>query len=131
MIPELETETRVLGPRDVWRHHTRMLFPLGLLAGGAVGLYTGGLAAMSNGAGFALALGVVVGSGHALAAGILSNAAVATALTAVQLSVRGGTPLRLMTLLDDAHRRGLLRANGPAYEFRHVRLQERPARRPR
>ncbi|MFB7784858.1 hypothetical protein ACFC1D_19365 [Streptomyces vinaceus] len=130
MIPELETETRVLGPRDIWRHHTRMLFPLGLLAGGAVGLFAGGLAAMSNGAGFGLALGVAVGSGHALMAGVLGNAAVATALTAVQLSVREGTPLRLMAFLDDAHRRGLLRANGPAYEFRHVRLQERLARRP-
>ncbi|MER5384272.1 hypothetical protein ABT040_29040 [Streptomyces sp. NPDC002688] len=130
MIPELETETRVLGPRDVWRHHTRMLIPLGLLAGGAVGLFAGGLAAMSNGAGLGLALGVAIGSGHALMAGVLSNAAVATALTAVQLSVREGTPLRLMAFLDDAHRRGLLRASGPAYEFRHVRLQERLARRP-
>ncbi len=129
-IPELETATRVLGPRDVWRHHTRMLFPLGLLAGGAVGLYAGVLAATSNGAGFGLALGVAVGIGHALMAGVLSNAAIATALTGVQLSVREGTPLRLMAFLDDAHRRGLLRASGPAYEFRHVRLQERLARRP-
>lgn len=85
---------------------------------------------MSNGAGFGLALGVAIGSGHALTAGVLSNAAVATALTAVQLSAREGTPLRLMAFLDDAHRRGLLRASGPAYEFRHVRLQERLARRP-
>lgn len=130
MIPELETETRVLGPRDVWRHHMRMLFPLGLLAGGMVGLYTGALAAMVNGAGFGLALGVATGSGHALMAGVLGNAAVATTLTAVQLSVREGTPPGLMAFLDDAHRRGLLRANGPGYEFRHARLQERLARQP-
>jgi WD40 repeat protein len=34
-------------------------------------------------------------------------------------------PLRLMTFLEDAHRRQLLRRAGGVYEFRHVRLQER------
>lgn len=40
------------------------------------------------------------------------------------LALRGDVPWRLMTFLDDARRRGVLRANGPAYQFRHVRLQE-------
>ncbi|WP_309114388.1 hypothetical protein [Saccharothrix sp.] len=40
------------------------------------------------------------------------------------LALRGRTPLRLMTFLDDAHRRGILRRNGPTYEFRHARLRD-------
>lgn len=40
------------------------------------------------------------------------------------LASRGRLPWRLMTFLDDARHRGVLRANGAAYEFRHVRLRE-------
>ncbi|GAB2837186.1 hypothetical protein [Lentzea nigeriaca] len=40
------------------------------------------------------------------------------------LALKGDVPWRLMTFLDDARRRGVLRANGPAYQFRHVRLRE-------
>jgi hypothetical protein len=39
----------------------------------------------------------------------------------------GRLPWRLMAFLDDAHRRGVLRQVGAAYQFRHVRLQERLA----
>ncbi|MGW1941666.1 hypothetical protein [Streptomyces goshikiensis] len=40
------------------------------------------------------------------------------------LKMRGRLPWRLTHFLTDAHRRGLLRQSGPAYQFRHVRLQE-------
>lgn len=40
------------------------------------------------------------------------------------LALRAEVPWRLMTFLDDARQRGVLRANGPSYQFRHVRLQE-------
>ncbi|MFJ4480252.1 NACHT domain-containing protein [Streptomyces xanthochromogenes] len=43
--------------------------------------------------------------------------------TRVWLAVSGRLPLRLMTFLDDAHLRGILRQNGAVYEFRHVLLQ--------
>jgi hypothetical protein len=33
-------------------------------------------------------------------------------------------PRKLMPLLDDAHRLGLLRAVGPIYQFRHAELQD-------
>jgi hypothetical protein len=40
-----------------------------------------------------------------------------------------------MTFLDDAHRLGLLRVVGPAYQFRHAELQDHlaplPAVRPK
>lgn len=36
-------------------------------------------------------------------------------------------PWRLMTFLDDAHQRGVLRQTGAVYQFRHARLQDRLA----
>ncbi|MFF3501855.1 hypothetical protein [Streptomyces sp. NPDC003247] len=39
------------------------------------------------------------------------------------LAATGRMPWRLMTFLEDAHRRGLLRQSGASFEFRHVRLQ--------
>lgn len=130
-LPPLETETRALGPRNVWRHHSRLLLPLGLLNGIAVALWVGSIGALMQGAlPFGVAIGAASGIGYAVLSGVLGNLAVATAATAVQLSLREGTPVRLMIFLHDAHLRGLLRATGPAYEFRHARLQEWLARQP-
>ena len=39
-------------------------------------------------------------------------------------ALRGRTPLRLGEFLDWSHQVGLLRANGPAYQFRHRQLQD-------
>jgi len=41
------------------------------------------------------------------------------------LAARGHLPWRLLTFLDDARRRNLIRQSGGMYQFRHVRLQER------
>ena len=46
------------------------------------------------------------------------------------LATVGRLPWRLVSFLEDAHARGALRQTGAAYQFRHVRLQERLARRP-
>jgi NACHT domain len=43
-------------------------------------------------------------------------------------SVRGRLPKDLMVFLDDAHRLGLMRAVGTAYQFRHAELQDHLAR---
>ncbi|MFF4546222.1 hypothetical protein [Streptomyces sp. NPDC001435] len=40
----------------------------------------------------------------------------------VWLAVTGRMPWRLMTFLEDAHRRGVLRQSGACFEFRHLRL---------
>ena len=45
------------------------------------------------------------------------------------LAARGRLPWRLMGFLNAAHTRGVLRQAGAAYQFRHVRLQERLAAR--
>ncbi|SDT49846.1 NACHT domain-containing protein [Actinoplanes derwentensis] len=39
------------------------------------------------------------------------------------LTARGRAPWRVLDFLDDAHDRGVLRRIGPAYQFRHARLQ--------
>ena len=45
------------------------------------------------------------------------------------LALRGRLPFRLMSFLDDAHQRGVLRQAGPFYQFRHIELQHHLARR--
>ena len=47
------------------------------------------------------------------------------------LATLGRLPWRLMSFLEDAHARGALRQAGAVYQFRHVRLQERLAARPK
>ncbi len=46
----------------------------------------------------------------------------------VVLRVQRCLSLRLLTFLDDAHRLGILREAGPAYQFRHAKLQDRLAK---
>jgi hypothetical protein len=45
----------------------------------------------------------------------------------LRLSVRRRLPWRTLSFLADAHRRGVLRQVGAAYQFRHIRLQEQLA----
>ena len=47
------------------------------------------------------------------------------------LATAGRLPWRLVSFLEDAHARGVLRQACAAYQFRHVRLQERLACRPK
>ncbi|MGB8202740.1 MAG: NACHT domain-containing protein [Pseudonocardiaceae bacterium] len=49
------------------------------------------------------------------------------ALARSWLAASGHLPWRLMTFLDDAHARGVLRQVGAVYQFRHVELQRRLA----
>jgi hypothetical protein len=46
----------------------------------------------------------------------------------IELAFSRRMPMRMMTFLADAHRRGVLRRAGALYEFRHIRLQQRLAR---
>ncbi|MFE7113596.1 hypothetical protein ACFU98_46225 [Streptomyces sp. NPDC057575] len=69
-------------------------------------------------------MGATAGLWACLFAGPVGNLGVAAALSAVQLSISEGTPVRLMSFLEDARRRNVLRAAGPAYQFRHDWLRE-------
>jgi len=51
-------------------------------------------------------------------------------LARVWMAGRRQMPLRCLTFLEDAHRRGVLRQVGAVYQFRHLRLQEHLAQGP-
>lgn len=118
------TETRAVSPRDVWRHHIGLRLVLGLLTGVAVALFSGSFIAYEYDLRDGVLVGAVCGLWACLYAGPAGNLGVATALSALQLSISEGTPVRLMSFLEDARRRNLLRAAGPAYQFRHDWLRE-------
>ncbi|WP_030186157.1 hypothetical protein [Streptomyces sp. NRRL S-813] len=126
-LPRLSTETRSIGPHDVWRHHIGSRLAVGLLAGLGLTYCLGALSViwfgLWRGAVFAGSLTLPI----ALLSGPVGNIGVNTVLTAVQLAASRGTPVRLLSFLEDARRRNLLRATGPVYQFRHARLQERLA----
>ncbi|GAA4990123.1 hypothetical protein HD597_007971 [Nonomuraea thailandensis] len=86
----------VIGAFIVWR---AQLGPVAVIGGGLAGLL----------------IGLMLGSHHAW---------LAYNLTVPRLATRGSLPLRAMDFLDDAHRLGLLRTEGPYYQFRHVELQQ-------
>jgi hypothetical protein len=70
---------------------------------------------------------LVYGLGPGLAAGLgltSSGAWFSYLLTSWRLAAAGKLPLRLMGFLDDAHRLGLLRTTGPAYQFRHAEFHD-------
>jgi hypothetical protein len=49
-------------------------------------------------------------------------------LARVWLPLTGRLPWTVLTFLDDAHQRGVLRQAGAVYQFRHARLQDHLAR---
>jgi hypothetical protein len=59
---------------------------------------------------------------------VISSRTWQTMLVGLQLHAAGHGPRQLLRYLDDAHRRGILRALGPVYQFRHARLQDRLSR---
>jgi hypothetical protein len=99
----------------------------GLAAGLGVGLVAG----LGAGLGAGLKGGVVAGLLAGLMVGLVGGLAYpktwAASLAFVQLARRWHTPLHLMRFLEDARKRDVLRTVGPAYQFRHARLQDRLA----
>jgi hypothetical protein len=63
-------------------------------------------------------IGLVVG----LRVGLLNTSWGGFAIARVWLALRRRLPLRVMAFLDDAHRRGVLRQVGAAYQFRHANI---------
>ena len=96
-------------------------------AGLVVGLAGGPPGAPVVGLVIGLAGGIIIGLLAGLWAGLLGNASYPVSLASVQLAIAWSTPIRLMTFLNDAHSRNVLRAVGPSYQFRHALLQDRLA----
>ncbi|WP_160330190.1 NACHT domain-containing protein [Streptomyces roseifaciens] len=124
----------VTGLADILRGPVRLteLTPRSILAGDrttatlrAVGLSAGvtlGILALTR-----TEAGVVSAIGFGLVAALSGYGDSAWGfftLTRCWLALTGRLPLRLMTFLEDAYDRGILRQYGPVYQFRHQRLQE-------
>jgi hypothetical protein len=124
-----------LTPLASWRSDRRYALVGGLLFGLGLGLFVGlvgGLIAeVTAGPLPGLAVGVLSALGSGLVAGLgfgLANSTTwSSSLASAQLAMRLRTPVRLMRFLEDARERGVLRAIGPVYQFRHARLQDRLA----
>jgi hypothetical protein len=117
------------------RHRGQLVGPLAAVLGG---LLTLGIAATVSGLlrsvgldrDAAVVLPAVLGWGVFLLPAVCAGAAISAAcsewgllgVTRLWLAARGRAPLRLLTLLEDARRRGVLRQVGGVYEFRHACL---------
>jgi NACHT domain len=99
------------------------------IAGGVVGLLATAWTIPVGG----LRPGLAFGCTFAISAGIAAAAPRAWGrflLCRIFLAARGEQPWHLMSFLDDAHRRGILRQAGPVYQFRHIELQRRLTHQP-
>ncbi len=105
-----------------------MLGTAGSIAYGLAGAVVGGqVFPRATSATQAIIAGILFGLAVGLAV-CLTRAWGVFTMTRLWLAARGRLPLRFMDFLADAHRRGVLRQVGAAYQFRHVRLQDRLAR---
>jgi hypothetical protein len=97
----------------------------------AIGIVAGLVSGLVTGVAAGLLPGLLVGPAAGLLTGLIAGFAISqawpTALTAAQLARRWHTPLHLRDFLEDARERNVLRTAGPAYQFRHARLQDRLA----
>jgi len=136
--PVVDEET-ALGPRASWRAD-RTFWLVGGLAGGVfLGLtnalvndLAGGLAGdvlvpFVGGRVGEVMLGVLGGLVLGATFGVIYSRTWVASLGFLQMSRRHDTPPRLLTFLEDARDRGVLRTVGPVYQFRHARLQDRLA----
>jgi len=125
-----------LAPLESWRRWRwtalvgwfTLAFPCALLVVTAIGLPAG--------PGYIGFLGVGIPALCGAALGLAFPESWVTSFACGQLAVRHRLPLHLVRFLEDARERGVLRAVGPAYRFRHRELRDRlagpgPARRPR
>jgi hypothetical protein len=100
------------------------------LADAAAGAARVGLMWLWSGSVFAVADGIRVALGLCVAlllGGVLAGAWARYVDGRLRLAALGWLPLRTLSFLEDAHRRGVLRQPGAVYQFRHIRLQQQLA----
>ncbi|MGH3831568.1 MAG: hypothetical protein ACRDRS_14175 [Pseudonocardiaceae bacterium] len=137
-ISESPTEVAsAIDPRVLWRRKRQ----LGLKAGLVFGLTALFLSGIGGGIDYAFHFNfgikvsfvtlfvAIIGNAFLVGFGIalVSSATWTATLANVQLRRHGKTSVRLLTFLEDARARGVLRCVGPMYQFRHARLQDRLA----
>lgn len=115
------SETAV-NPQSLLRDDRRGCMVVGVTAGGAFGVIYG------------LGLGLGVGAIAVVSLTIVITLVVSlwgTFIVArLWLTARCGLPMNIMSFLQEAHVRGVLRQDGPHYRFRHDLLHERLAGKP-
>jgi hypothetical protein len=102
----------------------------GLVLGTAAGRAARLLLGMKDAPAAGTAAGLVFGLVSALGFVVATTAWPRWELTCGWLALRQHLPWRLMSFLQDAHKRGVLRQAGAVYQFRHLELQHRLASRP-
>ncbi len=109
-------------PQSLLSDDRRGCLVVGITAGGAFGVI------------FGLALGPSVGALAVASLSIVVTLVVSLwgtfMVSRLWLATRCGLPLRIMSFLQEAHVRGVLRQDGPHYRFRHGMLQDRLAGKP-
>lgn len=133
-----EDLAEVATPRAVLAREQRALLLLGLVAmmyscfggfvlGTALGRAIKVIFGISQGPVLGAASGLAFGASIILGLGLAVTSYSRWRLTAGWLATRHQLPWRLLTFLDDAHRRGVLRQAGAFYQFRHIELQHQLA----
>ncbi len=118
----VETE-RAVCPQRLLRADRASAIVQGCLIGFAAGLLAATAAWTALPASIALTIGAAFGVSSGLVWSIVGSAWGRFALVRLYWWSTGRLPLRLMTFLADAHRRGILRQVGATYQFRHELLQ--------
>jgi hypothetical protein len=116
-----------LTPVTSWRSDLMSGLKAAILAAAAGGAAVGALFAAASTSTVAMILGSGVALAVAIVTAIVSTATWSVCLVFAQLSVRHGTPIRLLSFLEGARKQNVLRTVGPVYQFRHARLQDRLA----
>jgi NACHT domain len=101
-----------------------------VVAGTLAGVVFGVLFGVIFGVVFGVDAGIWAGIGTAVAAVVIRSLPALWLwyeIARTWLALRRRMPWRLMSFLDDAHRRGVLRQAGAVYQFRHIELQRRLA----
>ncbi|MER0243702.1 hypothetical protein AAHZ94_17140, partial [Streptomyces sp. HSW2009] len=116
-------------PHGSWREDRRRALVFGVLFGIGPGVALGLQNGLAGTPRHGVVAGLVTGVCTALLIGLAGSAAAhdfwRTTALFVQLRCRGRFPARGMAFLHDAYARGVLRADGPRYQFRHALLRER------
>ncbi len=126
-----DTNDRSLSPATSWRLDLNYALLVLLAVGLTFTVVFAVVFAVTFGIGIGVALGIGIGIGTGIGTGLMFALATSETwpvfLASAQMAIEWHIPVRLMRFLADAHSRNVLRTVGPAYQFRHARLQDRLA----
>jgi hypothetical protein len=110
-------------PKAVLENDRKVVVIMVLAAAPATALIFGLIGGVESGIGTGIVDGLLVAPIPGLMASWYEMAWTPYTVARVRLAVSGRLPWSLMSFLDDAHNRGVLRQAGAVYQFRHIKLQ--------